>query len=325
MKHEVTAQAFANIALVKYWGKRDDRSKIPATPSISLGLKALKTVTTVRSLGGGVEDLVELDGKVADAKTQKRISEYLSLWRDEGLLKGHFQVISRNEFPTASGLASSASGFAALAMALSGFANRKISRTELSRLARKGSGSAARSIHGGLVAFPNTEEPAAKPLLAPEDVSFGMVVAQVNSTHKEIGSTEGMRLSRETSPYYEAWVQTAKHDYQRIIDLVVDGPRIHTIGSIVELNALAMHACMIATRPSLLYWTPPTVELLHCVKQWRQDGLSAYATIDAGPHVCFLARLEDLDEIAERTREVSGVVNVFTSEPAPPAEILSWK
>lgn len=319
----VEARAWANIALVKYWGKRDDADNAPATPSISLALEALRTDTLVERIPQQQDD-VWLDDAPADDATVRRIRAYLDLWRREGLLAGHVRVMSRNTFPTAGGLASSASGFAALATALSALSEEKVGRRELSRLARRGSGSAARSVPGGLAAMPAGPDPTARPLLYADNVPWGMAVAVIDAPKKKVGSTEGMVRSRLSSPYYNQWVRTARGDYRRMMK-AIHSRDFTAVGEITEHNALAMHACMIATRPSLVYWREATLELLEQVQNWREEGLETYATIDAGPHVVFLARREELDDVAARAKRVDGVRDVFASGPAPAASVVRVK
>jgi diphosphomevalonate decarboxylase len=315
----VTARAYANIALCKYWGKIPEGENLPATPSISLALAGLKTETMVEALDHG-PDSFRLDGYKPDRNTSKRLKEYLDYWRKQNLIKGHFAVISKNYFPTASGLASSSSGYAALAKALSEFSSKKISDANLSRLARIGSGSAARSITGGLSAFPAGKDPAAKLILTPDEIPWGMVVVIVKSAEKEIGSRQGMELSRKASPYYKSWLLQAAKDYKSML-VAMRKKDLPKIGEICEANTLAMHACMMATRPALIYWNHTTLEIINAVKRWRENGLKAYFTIDAGPHVVILSKREDLNSISSRARRIEGVIAAKISLPAGGAEI----
>ncbi len=317
---QVTARAYANIALIKYWGKQDMPGNVPATPSVSLALDALKTETTVTPLESG-DDRFFLNDREVDEKTQARLKNFLDLWRDQKLLRGTFEVRSRNLFPTGAGLASSASGFAALARALQEFSVKPLKKRMVSRLARRGSGSAARSITGGLSALAITNDPGARLLLPAESIRFGMVVAVVASGEKKVGSTEGMKLSRSHSPYYNQWVSRTKHDYKDMLSAVRQDD-FSEIGRLTEASALAMHACMIATRPALVYWAPATVALIHKAAHLREQGLEAYATIDAGAHVALLAKLDDLERVAGEIRMIDGVETVFIGKPGGPAEVL---
>ncbi len=321
----VTARAGANIALIKYWGKRDEGSNAPATPSLSLTLDQLTTTTTVTRLSGTsqtIRDTFSINGESLSGKGADRLRRYLDLWRGEGLIEGTFAVSSKNSFPTGAGLASSASGFAALAAALAAFSRKPLSKRLLSQLARRGSGSAARSIPGGIAAMPLSNDPAARELVPADDVPWGMVIVEVESTPKAIGSTEGMNLSRDTSPYYAAWLATARRDYKAMLG-AVKALDFTAVGELAEANSHAMHACMVATRPALLYWNDVTLRVLHELAQWRKAGtVEAYATIDAGPHVCLLARREDLERVRKLAAKLPGVARAKINLPGQPARVL---
>jgi diphosphomevalonate decarboxylase len=320
VKNRVAARAFANIALVKYWGKLPTRLNSPATPSISLALSVLKTETTISKIDS-FQDRIILNGKSADTATTKRLTEYLDIWRKRKLIAGHFLIESRNNFPTGSGLASSASGYAALARALGAIAESPIDIAELSRLARIGSGSAARSVVGGLASLPDGENPAAKLILPAEKVPWGMVIVIVESRHKKIGSRSGMEHTAKTSPYYLNWLKQAKIDYRRMLK-AISRKNLTEIGIIAEENALAMHACMMSARPPLVYWHPATVEIITRVPFWRKSGLETYFTIDAGPNVILLGRKPDLLQIARRVKRIAGVKDVVVGFPAGGAEVV---
>jgi diphosphomevalonate decarboxylase len=320
MTRRVKARAYANIALVKYWGKRKGECNLPATRSISLALEALMTETEVSRIKGRC-DQTNIDGKPADREISHRIRTYLDLWRDRKLISGHFQVSSRNRFPIGAGLASSASGFAALATALSGMADNKISRLQLSRLARCGSGSAARSIPGGLAVLPTGVNPGASSLMIADEIPWGMVIAVVEPGKKKISSREGMVLSRRTSPFFKAWLSQSAVDFQRM-ESAIHRCDLAAAGTIAEENALAMHACMIATRPSLVYWNGTTVELIKSAHRFREEEIETYFTIDAGPNVIFLCTIDDLDTVARRLKKIRGVQSVIPSKPAGGAQIV---
>jgi len=316
----VKARAFANIALVKYWGKMAGGDNLPATSSISLALDVLATKTRVERIRGS-HDRATLNGTPADLSSRKRISKYMDLWRQRGLISGHFDVLSSNSFPTAAGLASSASGFAALAKALSGFADKSISMTELSRLARIGSGSAARSIPGGLAALPSTKNSAARLILSEEKVPFGMVIAVVEQREKEYSSRVAMEMSRRTSPYYKSWLSRSRRDYKLMLSAIRRND-FTLIGETCEQNALCMHACMMATKPSLVYWTPATVRLIHQCQKMRSAGTEVYFTIDAGPNVALLCSRDEVSRVASRIRRIEGVKSALAGRPAGAAEIV---
>jgi diphosphomevalonate decarboxylase len=320
MTRRVKARAYANIALVKYWGKRKGEGNLPATRSVSLALEALLTETEVLRIKGRC-DQIEIDGKPVDTETSHRIRTYFDLWRNRKLIRGNFWISSQNHFPTGAGLASSASGFAALATALSGFSDSKINRLQLSRLARHGSGSAARSIPGGLAVLPTGTNPGARSLMTADEIPWGMVIAVVEPGKKKISSREGMELSRKTSPFFKAWITQSELDYQKMENAILQRD-LPAVGTIAEENALAMHACMIATRPSLVYWNGATADLIKSAHRFREEGLGTYFTIDAGPNVIFLCRIDDLDTVARRLHKIRGVRSVISSKPAGGAEIV---
>jgi diphosphomevalonate decarboxylase len=318
----VVARAFANIALIKYWGKKPGANNIPATPSISLTLEALRTETIIEKIESRI-DRFYLNSETADKQTASRLRAYLDYWRRNGLIEGHFSISSENHFPTGTGLASSSSGFAALAVGLGAFAGKKLSRQELSRLARLGSGSAARSVIGGLAALPVRNNPAARLIMEHARIPWGMVVVLVEASRKVIGSREGMELCQKYSPYYNSWLKQAGGDYRQALR-AARKLNLTAIGEITEANALAMHACMMACRPPLLYLGPATIAIIKAVQDWRKSGIKAYATVDAGAQVMLLCKKEDLQRVARSAKAIPGVKAVIKSRPAGGASIIEW-
>jgi diphosphomevalonate decarboxylase len=317
---QASARAYANIALCKYWGKRGNDNG-PATPSISLALEQLATYTTV-TRSRRTADQVRLNGKPATSDARARVVNYLDRWRNAGLLVGQVRVETENRFPTASGLASSASGFAALATALNALAGGPLDAAELSCWARCGSGSAARSIPGGLASLAAGVNPAAELLTPAADVPWGMVLAIVDAPPKDTSSRLGMAQTASTSPYYRAWLKTAAQHYHELRAALVDWD-LATAGPLIEANALAMHACMLASVPPLMYWAPATIAVLHALPRWRQRDLPVYATIDAGPHLALLGRREDLKRIAALVGRINGVRQAIPSNPGGAAVVLT--
>jgi diphosphomevalonate decarboxylase len=333
------ATAHANIALIKYWGKYTDRRgehQAPATPSIALALAELTTTTSVMRSDGSA-DVIRLDGTTARGKERARIADYLQLWRERGLLEGCFRIESASNFERASGMASSASGFAALALALGAFVDGGLTAEKLTRLARLGSGSAARSITGGLSALPAGADPAARLLLPAERVPWGMVLCQVAAPRKKTGSRDGMRHTRETSPYYAAWLAQCQRDYDSLLAMLRLTPasedsrpgsqqrarfNLNTAGPLIEANCLAMHACMLSTSPPLTYWSSATLAVIAAACDWRAEGLPVYFTIDAGAHVFLICEQAQLAQVALLATELSSVQQAIVSAPGGPASIL---
>lgn len=320
----VTARACANIALVKYWGKRDAALNLPAAGSLSLTLGALVTQTTVAFDDALAKDELVLDGAPADAG---RVAPFLDLVRDHAGIATRAKVTSRNEFPTASGLASSASGFAALAVAATRAAGLAMGPRELSVLARQGSGSAARSIFGGFVRMQAGEkvdgsDAYAEPIPTPLVGKVRMVIAIVGGgAPKSHGSRDAMEHSAETSPLYAGWLAAVPRDLVEAEAAIAAGD-IAALGTIAEANALAMHATAIASRPAIVYWQPATLALLAAVRELRARGLAAWATMDAGPHVKVLTTVDDAETVAAQLASVAGCSSTMISAPGGPVEVL---
>jgi diphosphomevalonate decarboxylase len=318
----VTARACANIALVKYWGKRDAKLNLPATGSLSLTLAALATQTTVTFDGALAQDELELDGFSARFADTARASTFLDIVRDAAGITTRARVSSKNEFPTASGLASSASGYAALALAASKAAGLALSNRELSILARRGSGSAARSIYGGFVrmhAADTSDAAYAEPLASPLVDRVRMVIAIVGGgTPKQHGSRDAMEHTAATSPYYRPWVELVPQDLELAQAALAKGD-LEALGTVAEANALAMHASAMAARPGIVYFQPATIAVHNEVRGLRACGIAAWATMDAGPHVKILTTEEDAPTIAMRVKDIDGVTAVTISASGPAA------
>lgn len=294
-----TAIAHPNVALAKYWGKRTIAGNVPATPSVSVSLGGLETRTTVIFDPKLKADALALNGQKADAT---RVSGLLNEVRALAGIGTFAFVESHNDFPTASGLASSASGFAALARAAVAATNVTLDDRALSQMARRASASAARSIFGGFVALGTEDDAAAEPIET--DIRVAIVVAAVTTAAKATGSTSGMDHCRATSPYYAAWVDDAPRMAAEIRAALAAGD-LERLGVAAEASALRMHACMMASDPALIYFQPGTLELLARVRALRADGVAAWATIDAGPHVKVICAPRDATRVSEKLSPAS--------------------
>ncbi|MEM1433596.1 MAG: diphosphomevalonate decarboxylase [Pseudomonadota bacterium] len=297
------AVAHPNIALVKYWGKSDTGSNTPATPSLSITLSGFSTATRVRPSSTG-RDQVTLNGSTAaDAK----IDRFLQHLRNRFDLPP-VEIDSENNFPTASGLASSASGFAALTLALNQEFGFGLDAAACSGWARQASASAARSLFGGFATLTGPGWEAA-PLLAAEDWPLGVVVAVTSTARKAVSSTVGMEASRTTSPYFDAWTAQTPRDFTEAREAVLtrDFERLATVA---ERSCLQMHALMLATTPSLLYWNGATVTGMHRLRELQAEGVGVFFTIDAGPQLKAVCLPEAVDRVAETLAGVPDVVAV---------------
>ena len=321
---EASARACANIALAKYWGKADVKRNVPAVPSVSLTLDQLLTETRVRfdrSLGA---DLVRLDGRRATEAEADRVIAMLNRVRREARLRLKARVSSHNHFPTAAGLASSASGFAALAAAASAAAGIGFNARRLSALARASSASAARSIYGGFVELPagsrGDVELAARQVAPPEHWNLRLVVALTEPGQKKVGSTEGMERSRKTSPYYQAWLEQAPK-WSRKIKRAIKERELDTLGAAMEQSTLAFHCCAITSDPPIIYWAPATLAALATVRGLRGRGVSVWATMDAGPHVKALCAASDASRVRQALDRTEGVTRSWVAKPGPDVEV----
>ena len=324
--NEASARACANIALAKYWGKSDVKRNVPAVPSISMTLDQLVTETRVRFDPSLEADNVRLDGRRASTEEAARVVGMLDRIRREARIRIRARVSSHNHFPTAAGLASSASGFAALAAAASAAAGLRHNPRRLSALARASSASAARSIYGGFVELPagkrGDDDLAARQLAPSAHWNLRLIVAQTVSGPKKVGSTEGMERSRKTSPYYEAWLASAPK-WARRIKRAIKERDLDALGPTMEQSTLAFHCCAITSTPSILYWAPQTITALDTVKGLRERGVSAWATMDAGPHVKTLCDASDAARVRQALDRTVGVTRTWVTKPGSGVEVHS--
>jgi diphosphomevalonate decarboxylase len=319
---EAAAVAHPNIALVKYWGKQDGPGNRPAVPSISVTLDTLYTYTHVRFDPGLAADSFSIDGRV-DERAAQRVVRCLDLLRARAGREVFAVVESRNNFPTGAGLASSASGFAALVVAVNRALGLELTRAELSRIARSASGSAARSLYGGFVALPlDPGEETAVPLLDAEQWPLSIVVAVTASGAKSTGSTEGMERTARTSDYYQSWLATAGADFAEARAAILDRD-FHRLARVSERSTLKMHGLMLSADPGLIYWNPATVACLHRVRELREEGVSVFFTMDAGPQVKAICPPANQARVVEGLSAIPGVLNVLESGLGPGARVVN--
>ncbi|HEY7375818.1 MAG TPA: diphosphomevalonate decarboxylase [Polyangia bacterium] len=320
-----TAVAGTNIALVKYWGKRDVALNLPAAGSLSLTLDRLGTRTTV-AFDDGERDRFVLDGAPAGDVATARVSAFLDRVRARAEIGRRALVTSENSVPTAAGLASSASGFAALALAATRAAGLALPAPELSALARIGSGSAARSIFGGFVEMArgvraDGSDAIAHPMPEGDGWEVRLVVAITAAGPKAIGSTAAMTHTARTSPFYDAWLAGVPGDLAAA-RAAIAARHLPALGAVVERSALRMHAAGLAADPAIIYWNAATLAAIDCVHTLRASGTAVFFTIDAGPHVKALCRAADADAVAAALRAVPGVIDCVVAAPGPGARVV---
>ncbi|WP_298040316.1 diphosphomevalonate decarboxylase [uncultured Microbacterium sp.] len=313
-----TARAYPNIALIKYWGKADEELMLPAAGSLSLTLDTFATTTTVTLVPEADDDSLELNGAEATPEQVRRVTRLLDIVREWSGSTAHARVVTRNEAPTGAGLASSASGFAALATAAADAYGLDLSARDLSRLARRGSGSATRSIFPGLAMWHAGDDESS----CAEDVSgpdFRMIIVFVDESHKSVTSREAMRRTAATSPFHSAWVESTAQSLDLALQACADDD-FTRLGQLTESNALRMHAVIQSAEPPIRYLTARSIAVFDAVERLREDGLEAYATADAGPNVVVISRPADADAVAERLGDLGRVAVVG---PGPGAALIS--
>ena len=303
IKDKATAFAPANIALVKYWGKRDEELNLPVTDSLSIDLGTLGTTTTIEPAD---RDIVILNGTqlAGDDRFAAKVINFVDLFRGALNQKGQelpaLKITTENNIPTGAGVASSASGFAALTKAVDQFFSLGLAGRALSLLATLGSGSASRSIFTGFVyrhagTDPEGMDSYSEPLpFTWPDLRIGLVT--VSEKVKRVSSRDGMKRTVETSPLYKAWPQQVQNDIAKMLK-AIKKKDFELLGSTAEANALAMHECMRAATPPLNYFEPETEAIIKKVQALRKGGLPLYLTIDAGPNVKLLYLDKDKETI----------------------------
>jgi diphosphomevalonate decarboxylase len=323
----ITVRAHANIALAKYWGKRAGAGNYPAVPSLSVTLDGLSTTTTVRFDQGADVDSFVLGGRPADPRATARVVELLDRVRRAAKVQTRAVVTSRNDFPTASGLASSASGFAALALAAVRAAGLDWDMAAISDLARRSSASSARSLFGGYVrldAGPTGDaagvtDLAARPVVEGDPLAMAMLVCVTREGEKAVSSTEGMGRTAAESPYFAAWLDHAPRLCDRL-EAALRAGDFPEVGQLTESSFLAMHASAIAA--GVVYWEPASLAVLAAVRGMRSDGQLAFATMDAGPHVKVMVPMVERAAACARLGAAPGVLRILETKPGEAARVV---
>src|SRR5829696_8536969 len=319
-----TAQANPNIAFIKYWGNRDNTLRIPLNGSISMNLDGLYTRTTVSFQPSLPFDELIINGHEVMGAGLNRISYILDIIRGMANLHERAEVISENNFPSGAGIASSASAFAALALAGSKAAGLNLSEKDLSRLARRGSGSAARSISTGFVewqAGTSDEDSFAFSIAEPNHWDLVDCVAIVSASHKKTGSTEGHSIA-PTSPLQAARVADTPRRLEICRNAILNCD-FNTFASIVELDSDIMHSVMMTSTPTLHYWKPASRDVMNNVRTWRAEGIPVCYTVDAGPNVHVICPETEAHTVEKKLHEINGVKDVLVARAGDGAKIVT--
>ncbi len=316
-----TAVAPSNIAFIKYWGKKNEQLRLPENASISMNLSNLFTTTTVEFSANYKEDSIEIDG-IKESNGENRAIQHLDRVRKMANLSFKAKVVTKNNFPVGTGLSSSASGFAALTLAGVSAAGLKLSEKELSILARQGSGSACRSIPDGFVEWldgSTSDTSYALSLYPPNYWDILDVIAIVSAEKKDVSSTEGQKFIT-SSPFFKTRLS---HIGEKIflVKRLLKEKNFLKFGKLIEAEALELHAIMLTSQPSLIYWTSGTLELMKLVKRWRVKGLSVYFTINTGQDIHLIIENKNLDPLLRKLREIKFIQKIVINRPSVGARL----
>lgn len=317
-----TARSYSNIAFIKYWGNRNDALRLPENSSISMNLAGLETITTTRFDPSLETDHLILNGQPESGPALERVIQQLDNIRQVADSRLHAQVISRNNFPTGTGIASSASAFAALTAAACSALELTLDEQTLSALARLGSGSASRSIPGGYVEWHagySHDTSYAETIAGPEHWELIDLVSVVSTEHKPVGSTGGHPLAK-TSPLQAARIDDTERRLTMCRSAILERD-FDKLAAVVEHDALIMHAVMMTSRPALIYWRPATLRIMEAVHDWRRQGVPVCYTMDAGPNVHVITSAPYRERLSQALEELEGVQRVITGKPGGPTTL----
>ncbi|MDO8573749.1 MAG: diphosphomevalonate decarboxylase [Candidatus Daviesbacteria bacterium] len=316
---KATAIAPSNIAFTKYWGKKDEVLRLPENGSISMCLSNLLTTTTVEFSSDFENDEIAING----VDGTERIIEHLDRVRKLANISLKAKVASNNNFPSGTGLSSSASGFAALTLAASKAAGLDLSEKELSILARQGAGSACRSIPSGFVEWldGNTSETSyAKQIFPPDWWAIADVVAVVSEGKKEVPTSAGHALA-QSSPFMKVRLGRMKQKNELVKKLIKD-KNFKELGELIEAEALELHAIMLTQKPHLIYWTAGTLRIMKLVSHWRAEGLPVYFTVNTGQDIHLICKQENVEKVKEKLKALDFVKDIIVNTPAEGARLL---
>ena len=290
----VTVRSYANIAIIKYWGKKAEKEMVPATSSISLTLENMYTETTLSPLPADARvDEFYINGQLQNEAEHVKMSKIIDRYRPEGA--GFVRIDTKNNMPTAAGLSSSSSGLSALVKACNAYFQLGLDRKELALEAKFASGSSSRSFYGPIAAW---DKDSGEIYPVETDLKLAMIMLVLEDQKKPISSRDGMKLCVETSTTFDEWIRQSEQDYKDMLVYLKEND-FKKVGELTEKNALAMHATTKTATPSFSYLTDASYEAMDFVRQLREQGESCYFTMDAGPNVKVLCLEENLEHLSE--------------------------
>jgi diphosphomevalonate decarboxylase len=320
---KATAIAPANIAFIKYWGNKNADLRLPENGSISMNLDNLSTTTTVEFSQDYKNDEIIIGGKNIFSSDARAI-KHLNLVREIAGIKTFAKVTTTNNFPIATGLASSASGFAALSLAATVAAGLKLSEKELSVLARQGSGSASRSIPSGFVewfAADESKDSYSVSLYSPDYWDILDVIPIISAEEKEISTTAGHKVAH-SSVFYPSRLANIGNKLQKAKEYMAD-KNFAAFGGLVEAESLELFATMLTSTPSLVYWLPESIQMIKNVHKWRRDGLPVYFTEDAGPNLHLIIEGKNIDLLLNELNNIKGIEKIIVNKPSQGARLIN--
>lgn len=319
---KATAIAPSNIAFTKYWGRKDEKLRLPANSSISMTLSNLLTTTTVEFSKEYQKDQVSINGGGLDADEAERVVKHLDRIRKMAGINLKAKMVSNNNFPSGTGLSSSASGFAALSLAAAKAAGLDLSEKDLSILARQGSGSACRSIPGGFVEWldgDTSDTSYAIQIFPPDWWDIADVVAVVSQDKKEVSTSQGMK-SAQSSPFMAIRLAYMREKNKRVKKLIKD-KNFTEFGELIEAEALELHTIMLTQRPALIYWTAGTLKIMKLVSHWRTQGLAVYFTINTGQDIHLICKQKNVEKVKAKLKQVAEVKDIIVNTPSEGARL----
>lgn len=313
---KATAIAPSNIAFTKYWGRKDEVLRLPENGSVSMSLSNLLTTTTVEFSPAYKQDEITINGGGIETDEAKRIIKHLDRIRKMANLNQKAKVVSNNNFPSGTGLSSSASGFAALTVATSAAAGLNLSQKSLSILARQGSGSACRSIPGGFVEWldGNTSDTSyARQIFPPDYWAIADVVAVVSEGKKEVSTSMGQKAA-QSSPFMPIRLARMKAKNKKVKELIKE-KRFKQFGQLIEQEALELHTVMLTQTPPLIYWTPGTLRIMKLTSHWRKEGIPVYFTINTGQDIHLITEQRNVEKVTAKLKKLAEVKDIIVNTP----------